>query len=140
MGDSSNNLDWHIAWDDGFRTGVPAIDAEHRAFIDLVNEMNARIQSGDPCSAVRPIVNALIRDTVTHFAHEERLLRQLQVRDRSTHFGTHNAILDRLTQLARRLVEETPEAARIQIGLTIRDLLIRHIREEDREFSAADQG
>lgn len=139
MNDSIHELAWHVDWDDRFRTDIPAIDAEHRAFVDLVNEMNARIQSGESCAEVRPIVKALIRDTVTHFEHEERLFQQWQYSGRGRHARMHSAILDRLAQLTRQLVEETPVSVRREIGLTIRDLLIDHIRNEDREFNLPDE-
>ena len=126
---------WHVEWDDGFRTDIPAIDAEHRAFVDLVNELNARIQTGTSCVDIRPVVKALIRDIATHFEHEERWLEQWRYSERRSHAVMHGIILDRLAQLTRLLVEETPVSARVQIGLAIRDLLITHIRTEDSKLA-----
>ncbi len=138
--DPSPGKFWRVEWDDRLRIAIPAIDAEHHAFVDHVNELNARICAGLPSAELRPVLHALIRDTSTHFEHEQRLFRQWQYPDRDRHTQSHAAILERLDELARTLIDEMPDSERFRIGLTIRDILLDHIRHEDSQYAGFDSG
>ncbi len=71
----------YIAWKNDYSVGEPALDAEHRQIIDLLNELHAAMQQGVDHQSVRPLLAQLVQYTVTHFQSEERVLLAHQYPD-----------------------------------------------------------
>ncbi len=64
----------YIVWKDGYDTGNPLVDREHRELVNLVNLLSAAAASEDSGSAFEDSFSALNRYVKRHFRNEEDLL------------------------------------------------------------------
>lgn len=87
-----------VCWLSSFEIGVPAIDDEHRAIVDLLAGIVARIASG-ALDQVAVACDALHAAAVRHWANEER---QLEVAE-FPRLDEHRAIHRGLDQMMRGL-------------------------------------
>lgn len=133
-----------IQWQDAMSIGVPELDADHRALVELINGFEACLESGDESGtgeAMRELVG-LIAD---HFSREENMLSGIGCPSFYAHRDGHDAVADRIHLLRRRYLVATDAAARRDIASTlfafIRVSVMDHILTEDsalgRRFASA---
>ncbi|EME70044.1 hypothetical protein H261_10194 [Paramagnetospirillum caucaseum] len=123
-----------IQWQDAMSIGVPDLDADHRALVELINDFEANLESGDEGgtgNAMRDLVG-LIAD---HFSREENLLSGIGCPSFYAHRDSHDAVADRIHLLRRRYLVATEASVRHDIAATllgfIRTSLMDHILTED---------
>ncbi|NWF37728.1 bacteriohemerythrin [Mariprofundus sp. NF] len=126
---------WRIEWSDELSMSNSEIDAEHRNFIRLVNELNNEImsQQRDKAVVVR-ILNQILDDAIAHFAHEERLFIEKSYPAREEHAQLHAELISKFKQALKDI--HATEYGRIWIatGLEIRSLLVNHVLFEDTQY------
>lgn len=136
-----------IQWQDAMSIGVPDLDADHRALIDLINGFEASLEAGDEAGT-----GAVMRDLVgliaDHFSREENLLSGIGCPSFYAHRDSHDAVADRIHLLRRRYLVATDSGVKRDVATTllgfIRTSLMDHILTEDnamgrRMAPAADQ-
>jgi len=86
-----------LTWSPEFTLGIPAMDATHREFVDLLAAVD-----GAPDDALVARWATLIEHTSQHFASEDRYMQATHFPATSFHSGHHGMVLDTLRQgLAR---------------------------------------
>lgn len=63
-----------LQWHDAFSVGHPALDAEHRRMLEMINNVCAYDGAESAADSVRGILADLERLASEHFAHEESVL------------------------------------------------------------------
>jgi methyl-accepting chemotaxis protein len=63
-----------LLWKDEWNVGVPAMDAQHRQLIALINRLHSAMKRGEAASATEAVLKELIGYTEYHFSAEEQLL------------------------------------------------------------------
>ena len=76
---------WKIEWSEALSVGIPEIDEDHKEFASLINELNRSIVDRESVGEIRHRLQRIIDDAVQHFAHEERLFKELQYADSEGH-------------------------------------------------------
>ena len=97
-----------IEWKNSYSTGVPAVDHEHRELIDLVNRVEELLTSRRPPDEANAAFGDLFRAISSHFALEERFMREHRYDETAAHKNDHERLLDEL----REIMEEFDRAAR----------------------------
>jgi len=64
---------WRLDWDESLSVGIPDIDAEHRYFSHLINELNEATVGRLALAEIKSRMQAILDDAAAHFAHEEAL-------------------------------------------------------------------
>ncbi len=83
-------------WNEDFETGLPAIDAQHRHLVDLLNRFGDHISRDDPSpEEVSSVLSDLADYAVYHFREEEALMGAQGVDDRHRipHEGEHASFI-----------------------------------------------
>jgi hemerythrin len=122
-----------MPWSSRYSVGDDSIDAQHKHIVNLINELYLLLHTrgeGDRIR-VREVLDQLVRYTVSHFDHEERLMLACGYPDLESHKELH-------TRLKRRTA-----AMRANLDLiTERDLLgylkdwwQNHIVEHDQLYA-----
>lgn len=127
-------LPWRIDWTEALSVGIPELDAEHQHFIGLANEFNTAIRQRAEIGRVKALMWQILQETRDHFAHEEQLLEEFDYADREQHADLHRNIVKTLETHYAALSESSPEPEWIKMGLQTRDILVRHLLEEDLKF------
>lgn len=124
-----------IGWRDDLLTGVEEIDSQHkelfRRFDDLLNACN----DGKGDEEVLRLFTFLDEYVATHFAAEERIMRQCGCRDYLEHKQQHQRFVRRLEELKRKFRDE---GAGLTLVIATNAMMIQwltdHIDKMDREI------
>lgn len=85
-----------LEWKPEYSVGVEAVDHEHRELIDLVNRIGEALMSGRPMAEVEAVFGDLFRAISSHFALEERFMREHGYDQLAQHKADHERLLDEL--------------------------------------------
>lgn len=124
-----------IDLDEGFKLGVPSMDADHRRMAEVLNLFCAAVDSCAPSSELAEILVCLIAETEAHFKREENLLDQLHYPDLPYHRLEHQRLLAQLRHFHGRL--QSDRVARDYLGEMadwLRRWLFEHIQVEDKAY------
>ena len=83
-----------IEWKDSFSTGVPAVDHEHRELIDLVNRVDDVLTAQSDADETNAALGDLFLAVSSHFALEERFMREHAYDQATEHKRDHERLLD----------------------------------------------
>jgi len=80
-----------------FHTGIPVIDRQHDAYIDMVQRLMRRCEKKSlKPSQIHAEVKEVVRYAVEHFDDEERLMRSINYPAYKTHLEKHDQFRVRL--------------------------------------------
>ena len=95
-----------IVWRDEFSVGVASVDQEHREMIELINELdNAMAQDAD-CITVISTLGEIYAKISAHFALEEKIMRDANYREFTSHKEDHERLLDSLLTIIDSVDDE----------------------------------
>lgn len=125
---------WEVAWSEELSVGLPEIDAEHRRFIALVNELNAAIAGREPKATIERLLHEIYLDAESHFAHEERMFAERGYPDARHHAEVHAGLLVQMRAAIQDLRETEWSRFWVETGLAIKSLLVEHLLGEDMRY------
>lgn len=115
-----------FVWDESYNTGVAEIDQDHKALVNLINDLYEAMQDGSGGALLMPILSALKNYTETHFTREEQYMAECNAPDQEKHIQQHKLMVAKLVELESR--HRRGEAAISLQALTfLRDWLKNHI-------------
>lgn len=132
------------------RTGLPLVDHEHQALLDLLQrtravcpDRGARDCHGCPAershhcfAAFERVLNESINFMLGHFAHEERLMDQGVPKAHATaHQAAHAEIANAVLRMTTYLDSANTAATSRKLAQVFEDWLFRHIEEQDLELA-----
>jgi hemerythrin-like metal-binding protein len=98
-----------LHWEDRYRVGVAAVDHEHRELIELINRLYAEATAQGSRDAIANFFGDLFKAISSHFALEERLMRERGYDQLTQHKSDHERLLDEL----RDIMEDLESSERI---------------------------
>lgn len=123
----------YFEWADDMVIDGGPIDQDHRLLVDLVNELHSATSRGAGREVVSSILGRTITSTREHLAREEQIMAQKGFPDLERHKIGHNAFIEKLCDLQRKLESGSVSVA-AQLSSTLRDWLSLHIRRSDKEL------
>ena len=79
-------------WNQRYSVGIGSIDAQHQSLFAIAAELHSAMVTGQGKAASGKILDRLIQYTVSHFAHEERLMRLCDYPGMTAHKMQHDAL------------------------------------------------
>lgn len=122
-----------ITWSDTLSVKVKQFDDQHKKLVDMVNQLFDAMKTGKGNQVMGDILKQLIAYTQTHFAAEERLLKQYGYPDFEAHKNEHNALVMQVLDLQKQFQEGKPVLTQ-NIMTFLRDWLSRHIQGDDKKY------
>jgi len=118
-------------WSARYEVGIDVIDGQHRHLLELINRLQAELDSGNDLDELVESLRELVRYTEHHFATEERLMDEVGA-SAERHRGEHQRLLESLMRFTAKLdAVSVSESSHFLQGW-----LFRHIDEVDRPFGA----
>jgi hemerythrin len=111
------------------------LDAEERRLVALVHELNQAIADGRSGEETQRMMNRLLRDALSHFEHEERVLSKSAYPCPKGHAGLHLQIRVELEHAMEALRHAETQATRVEYGLLVQQLFVEHMRQETMKFA-----
>lgn len=88
-----------IEWRDEFSVGNAAVDHEHRALIDLINNVHDGISEHAGPDHLAEGLGEIYAQIAAHFALEEKLMQDAGYEDFAAHKEDHESLLDQLADI-----------------------------------------
>ncbi len=126
---------WKLEWNDGMSVGIPEIDADHKRFLFLIDELNLAIVDRMALEEIRTRMQNIVDDALRHFAREEELFTQWHYPDAEEHARKHRKVVKDLQELQDRFVDYGLPSEWITVGLEVKDILINHLLTEDMKYA-----
>jgi len=107
-----------LQWKPSYALGIPSVDLEHRELISLINETYAQLDSAAAPDAVEACLEDIYATISSHFALEERHMREAGYREFAAHKQDHEALLDEIRDLMDAFADDAESGrAALQQGL-----------------------
>ena len=124
----------HLQWIQEWESGQPEIDVQHRMLVAMANEyfavaLNPRTKPDD---ALNMLASSL-RELVSHFEFEERLLEQIGYPNVEQHRRIHLELLAKAATL-RESYQEGKIKLPSFVSFLVDDVVIAHMLQEDRLY------
>ncbi|MBU1215543.1 MAG: bacteriohemerythrin [Gammaproteobacteria bacterium] len=104
-----SNQEVFFKWTDEYSVHIKTIDDQHKELVNILNRLFVAVSLREGDKVIAGILDALMSYTQTHFALEERLLKQAKYKDFDAHKEEHRKLLEQLDQLCKKhLMEEKP--------------------------------
>jgi len=91
-----------VRWNELMSVGVPALDADHRFLLTLINHLDRAIGDRDEYLVVGSVLRGVEDYAAIHFAREERLMLMCGFPQFSRHRQTHRGFVKTLRDLRER--------------------------------------
>ncbi|ADE12903.1 bacteriohemerythrin [Sideroxydans lithotrophicus] len=131
-----SNNEVFFKWSGDYSVNIKTIDDQHRELVNILNRLFVAVSRREGDKVIAGILDALMSYTQTHFALEERLMRQAKYKDIEPHMEEHGKLLDQLDQLCKKhLLEEKP--IYFEMLSFLKTWLKEHIQGVDTRYSAA---
>jgi len=124
-----------IQWQDKFRTGVEAIDHEHRQLVDLINRVDAEFAARDRASTAH-LLGELLAAISAHFALEERVMQENRYAGYREHKDDHERLLDDIRDIMEDAEHGRPESYREALAPRLDTWFSRHFQTLDAKLHA----
>lgn len=121
-----------VKWRTEYELGHPALDAEHRHLVTLINQAIGAVELKQE-SNLEPLLNTLFAYARSHFAHEERLMISAGYPDLHDHVREHHTFYEGVSDLYSRFLSGESNLALI-LTTFLRDWLLEHIQGTDRLY------
>lgn len=123
-------------WSNDLSSGNTMIDTDHKHLIDLVNKLNMAMSGGKGNTVLGGILNELIDYTVSHFAREEKLMKEINYADYATHKAEHDKLVSEVSEL-KRSFDSGAVTLSSKVYMFLTEWLNRHIKSSDIKLGAA---
>ena len=95
-----------ISWKAEFEIGVAEVDYEHRELIELINGMHDVMQVGADQIQVVDLLGEIYAQIASHFALEEKMMRERRYPHYETHKDDHETLLDDLRDIMDEIEDD----------------------------------
>ena len=121
-------------WNERYSVGIPSIDAQHQTLFGMAADLHAAMSSGQGKAASGRILDRLVRYTASHFAHEERLMRQHDFPGLVQHKAQHDALTKQVLQFQSDL-QSGRATITVQLLQFLKSWLVGHIEGSDQQYA-----
>lgn len=122
-------------WSTTYGVNIAALDRQHQALFDTINELNVALSAGDGNAAVEKILQKLLDYVSEHFSEEEALMVQHDFPGFSTHRAQHERFSRQVAQFLEHFQQGRPGVP-VSLMLFLQSWLKGHILGCDKAYSA----
>ncbi|MDD2700601.1 MAG: bacteriohemerythrin [Sideroxydans sp.] len=124
----------YLHWSNELDTGIEVIDKQHRRIVDLINELNAANEGGDP-AVINHVLGELVDYTLSHFSFEEELQEKANYPFYKAHKRVHEIFTKRVAEFQKRAA--TGENVAPELLSMLKIWLVNHIKGDDADYVEA---
>jgi hemerythrin len=95
-------------WKEKYRTGFDALDYEHQNLAALLNELHQDLVHHQDQETLNDLLGRIHARVASHFALEERIMRENGIPGREDHIAEHAKLLDEIVEVIERF-ENDPD-------------------------------
>jgi hemerythrin-like metal-binding protein len=123
-----------LNWSDRLVVDHPQMDRDHQKLAELLNAVVETLAGGCDLESFDERMDALVKHTLSHFEHEQRLMQASDYPDEQKHLLDHRGLITQVrvfrTAIAEGLMAPGPETL-----FFLHDWLLAHIGSADRPLA-----
>ncbi len=121
-----------MTWNSKYSVGVEALDNQHKALTNALNELHAASIRGKAEEIAGPLIRQLVSLAREDVSAEERLMESIRYSGPAAHQAKHQERTEKLAEFVARH-EKRDTMVYTQLLNFIRDWLTKHMQTEDQE-------
>lgn len=125
-----------MEWSAALSVGVKNIDAEHHELVVMLNDLHGAMTTGKGKDALKGVLDRLIQYTLSHFSHEEELMRTHAYPDSWKHTNEHRELTKQAQAIQAKFASGQTVGLSIEVMEFLRSWLTDHIQTIDVRFGA----
>ncbi len=126
----------HITWDNTFSIGVEEIDAQHKIWIDTINDLHDALyhsSSENLTAKTNKAVEAMWEYTRFHFQTEETYMKSINYPDLTSHQAIHDMFSLEVMNIYND-IKEGKQVLSTSVMKMLTNWLKEHILQEDKKI------
>lgn len=129
-----------LEWRDDFRTGIPSIDFEHENLIRLINDLHAEAVKAAGKGAIEAALGDIHAGISSHFALEEKIMRDIGYPLYEAHKVEHDQLLDDIRDIMEEVHASPDFDYRSDLETHLRNWFSDHFRGADSRLHRDTEG
>ena len=121
-------------WKNEYSVNIASIDAQHKKLFAIAEELHEAMRTGQAKPVLSKILDRLVQYTVTHFTHEEGLMKLHAYPDFAAHQSGHEALKKQVLDFQREF-QAGETSITIDLMTFLKDWLEKHIKGTDMRYS-----
>ncbi|MBF0291027.1 MAG: hemerythrin family protein [Nitrospinae bacterium] len=121
----------YVEWKEEYNVGVARFDESHKELYSLINELHAGVVEGRYRDTQKNVLKNLVHYSISHFADEERLMKEYNYPELASHKREHDQF--------RKKLEEFVDAYMEGFALLTTDLLDYMVRWLEKHVTVTDK-
>jgi len=122
-----------IDWTEQLSVNNFSIDQEHKKLVNITNKLHDAMSKGEGSKILDGILNELINYTKTHFANEEKFMRDNNYEGLEEHIAQHKSFVDEVNKFHANF-----KSGAVTISISVlnflKNWLIEHIQKSDKKY------
>ena len=123
-----------MEWNEKLSVNVKQFDDEHKRLVGMVNDLFDAVQGGRGKDALGSILDGLISYTKTHFANEERYMKQHSFPAFAAHKAEHDALTAQVIDVQKKYNSGATAALSMEVMNFLKNWLGKHIQGTDKKY------
>jgi hemerythrin len=119
-----------LQWKPAYTLGVPSVDHEHRELIKLINDVYSHLDNNSAPDRIEACLEDIYAGISSHFALEERHMREAEYGEYRAHKDEHEELLDQLRDMMDGFIDD-PESGEELLQSRLADWFGRHFATFD---------
>jgi len=128
-----------LQWRDEFSVGIAEVDHEHRELIELISELQQELQTGSDTQKIMLSLGEIYAQISSHFALEEKMMRDTRYQAYAEHKEDHETLLDDLRDIMDA-VEDDGTLDEVQLSDDLNRWFSDHFRTHDAKLHRSGHG
>jgi hemerythrin-like metal-binding protein len=108
------------------------MDQEHKRLVEIINNLYGAMRQGKGNEVIGPILDGLVEYTRTHFAHEERLMKEAGYAAREEHKREHDSLTGQVLEIQNKY--RSGAVLSLEVMSFVKDWLVNHIQGSDKRY------
>lgn len=121
-------------WDRKFEIGVPAMDEQHKKWIEIINDFYDHITKRDIVENTKNLIDGVIDYTTYHFSSEEELMKSIGYPLIEDQKSMHRNIVDKIIDFKKK-IESGKLVVSSAVTIELKQWLRDHIMVEDKKYA-----
>jgi hemerythrin len=124
-------MEQHVTWQPFYSVGDASLDEEHKRILGIIEDLRLAIETGNERGQVQDILNRLTHYTMTHFEHEEKVMKACGF----PRFDAHKVMHDEMRRRTLDLKAMPDSIAGGDLLQFVRNWWVRHIQNQDKAYA-----
>ncbi len=120
-----------LSWQPAMQLGMPAIDADHKKLVGLLNHLHYAVVAGEDNPGIARVLEDLVAYTRSHFAREENLMERGGYPELPHHRRIHERLAARMQAFQDAFLQSPDDFDMDRFYDFVSGWLLHHVLGED---------